>query len=717
MFVSLRLSLSCRAAALVALAVAVSMALTPAFAPAAEPGPRAEAQGNQPQPQPQPSPGEHRDPSGFALKVPKGWALKGPPAEGEKPPAHDGVETHGGAKLRAVVVRDGKPEAAGAWPRLAIAVREGEFAVLPGGAQEAVDDWMSTARGPDGRTEPATGRCWFGRVEAATPIVGAVFEGDFRPADRPALRVRQHYLNGGGKTFVVTFTEAADRFAASLPELESLLKGLSLPEANSHCGVPAARLKGGTAEVKGGLKLTVPSGWYTVTAAEGDPVAARYRTLFGEPPGPDRVYLADTRRWFKGSVPTVLVWTNEAEVTLDEDSLKIITAAVRREYEDAEYTVVSAKATARTAADRAVAVADLELRTVSGDAVRVRRFLAPGGGKTFALTLAAAPSAFDETAADLDALIASMTVPPPTQPAGAGVFRGVKDGTSGGTHTEPGGFSIDYPPGWIAASGVNREALPERVRSALERMNPRTRGAEPSAMFLRLDGSDYPPNVGILSRPGEAPLTAEFADRVSKSVTEQLGKAGVTLSGIKASVQTVAGKPALVLDVTVTFDELVTYRQRQHWFVGGGRTYLVVFSDKPKTFETNLAEVDRILQTVRVPAPAPAGVGGASSSGRRFKNPEEELSYQIGKFLGVILFAIVVIKVWHWIAGSGGGGTRFEQPIPRIGPLKAVPSKEADGGPGLPPGTLRASPPPGDAQPPGPSAAPGSDAADPERKP
>jgi hypothetical protein len=173
--------------------------------------------------------GEHRDPTGFSLVYPTGWsAVPGGQSKG----THDSLSPDVKAwldknsvnldKMALILIRDGDAES-----------RDTLNVVVENQQLPLNDNTLNTLRSTLPKQYESMG-AKVEDVEGRTARVGLNQAGilEYRitfPFADSALRQKQVFLPGGGKTYIVTCTSRADTFADRARSFEEILATIKVP--------------------------------------------------------------------------------------------------------------------------------------------------------------------------------------------------------------------------------------------------------------------------------------------------------------------------------------------------------------------------------------------------------------------------------------------------------------------------------------------------------
>jgi hypothetical protein len=182
----------------------------------------------------------------------------------------------------------------------------------------------------------------------------------------------------------------------------------------------------------------------------------------------------------------------------------------------------------------------------------------------------------------------------------------------GKEYSDPAGFSLTYPDGWIAVpapagDGFNPKDFPPEIQKWIAKNDIKVKKV---ALVVIRDGpEEFLENLNVVVEERQIPVDDKSAKKLSADLSQVLQSAGATIKSQQANVQKIGNRDVIVLDFESTFPVVpFPMKQRQVVFVGGGKTYVVTCTTKAADFAQHAKTFEIILASVNVPDPAPQGI-------------------------------------------------------------------------------------------------------------
>lgn len=177
-----------------------------------------------------------------------------------------------------------------------------------------------------------------------------------------------------------------------------------------------------------------------------------------------------------------------------------------------------------------------------------------------------------------------------------------------GSYSDPSGFSLTYPEGWITITGasVNNSSnpLPENIQQWMRKN--RLDMSTVKVLILRNGNADeFLENVNVVVTDGEIPLTDQTVKELQDAIPKQYAHAGIRSSNLRMRLEERGGQKMLVSDHQLTFPEEVsevgTIQQRQFQLPGGGKTFTLTCTARPETFDQWESEFEAAVKSFKGP--------------------------------------------------------------------------------------------------------------------
>jgi hypothetical protein len=178
-----------------------------------------------------------------------------------------------------------------------------------------------------------------------------------------------------------------------------------------------------------------------------------------------------------------------------------------------------------------------------------------------------------------------------------------------GEYRDPAGFSFTYPEGWLAVSEPSKTLVnnaPPEIRSWLDKN--RVSLSQVTMVLVRVAPEEFVESLNVVVTPQEIPIKQETIAKLLTTLTQQYGSLGATIKNLNARLQNVDANEVIVVDFDSRLPGVAfPMHQRQVFFPGGGKTYIVTCTAKPETFPKYEPTFDTILASFTVPAPTAQG--------------------------------------------------------------------------------------------------------------
>ena len=183
---------------------------------------------------------------------------------------------------------------------------------------------------------------------------------------------------------------------------------------------------------------------------------------------------------------------------------------------------------------------------------------------------------------------------------------------SGGDYTDPSGFAFTYPEDWIplthsAMSEVN-QAIPQELKNWVAKNNVDL--SRVAVVLLRNGREEFVENLNVVVVKQQIAVDDKTVQKMTESLPKQYRSMGMNVDNFQGRVQKVGSHNAVVVEYQYqsplpgVTSEL---RQRQVFFPGGGKTYIVTYSATTDSFDRHLPIFEKILASFQVPAPVAMG--------------------------------------------------------------------------------------------------------------
>ena len=184
----------------------------------------------------------------------------------------------------------------------------------------------------------------------------------------------------------------------------------------------------------------------------------------------------------------------------------------------------------------------------------------------------------------------------------------------GGTFSDPSGFTLTYPDGWVALNGSILTTATQNISNELQQWAANSKlDFNKVSMVLVRDGRDeFLENINVVIVKEEIPISDKTVHQLTLTLPQHYAAIGMKVSNVQGRVQQLGSNDAVVMEFQSQIPAVSnTIRQRQVMIAGGGKTYIVTCSGKADTFEEYRPVFDQVLEGFHVPARVKTGFNWA----------------------------------------------------------------------------------------------------------
>jgi hypothetical protein len=183
--------------------------------------------------------------------------------------------------------------------------------------------------------------------------------------------------------------------------------------------------------------------------------------------------------------------------------------------------------------------------------------------------------------------------------------------TQADEYKDPTGFSFTYPENWVI---VNRDtvwdAIPTHIRNRIDQSEVNIKDIR--VMLIRNGQEESLEVLQVCAEQREIPADVKMLKGIEEAITNQYRSLNCNSKIMGSRVQSVNDRNAIVVEVETQVPGLASpAREKQIFFPGGGRTYVITCTALANSAPQHVAALDAILASFR--APAPAGNRGNST--------------------------------------------------------------------------------------------------------
>ncbi len=178
-------------------------------------------------------------------------------------------------------------------------------------------------------------------------------------------------------------------------------------------------------------------------------------------------------------------------------------------------------------------------------------------------------------------------------------------------YSDPSGYSFSYPEGWYAAGKLTgmSEKLPRELGDWIAKNNVDL--DKISVVLLRAGRGDFLENMNVVVLPQEISINDKTMKELSDEIPQQYHNMGASIAKLESSLQKIGENNAMELNYESHLPGVpYPLRQRQAYFSGGGKSYIVTCTGKADAFEKYSPVFDNILSSFKVPPSSSTGFKG-----------------------------------------------------------------------------------------------------------
>jgi hypothetical protein len=180
----------------------------------------------------------------------------------------------------------------------------------------------------------------------------------------------------------------------------------------------------------------------------------------------------------------------------------------------------------------------------------------------------------------------------------------------GEDYTDPSGFSFTYPEGWVLLTADKlkdiKQFIPEETKNWINKN--KIDFSRVKLMLIREPKAreEFVENLNVVVEKQQLPLDDQSVKKLTGSLTKEYEAIGAKIENFKSRVEKVGSREALVIDYKTQLPGATApIRQRQVYFPGGGKTYIVTCTASVNSFDKYAPKFEKILETFKLPDPVP----------------------------------------------------------------------------------------------------------------
>lgn len=176
-----------------------------------------------------------------------------------------------------------------------------------------------------------------------------------------------------------------------------------------------------------------------------------------------------------------------------------------------------------------------------------------------------------------------------------------------GEYSSPEGYSFTYPDGWTAASkhdvDMNSASLPKEFKNWVAKTNVDLN--QLSVVLVHIGHEQFAENLNVVVVPQELPMNENSVTELTGVLEQQYRTMGIAPKQLQGRLQEVGKNKAIVFTYEAQLPGIgFPVMQKQVYFSGGGKSYIVTCSASTRTFANTLPTFDAILASFNVPTPS-----------------------------------------------------------------------------------------------------------------
>ena len=171
-----------------------------------------------------------------------------------------------------------------------------------------------------------------------------------------------------------------------------------------------------------------------------------------------------------------------------------------------------------------------------------------------------------------------------------------------GEFSGPQGFSFAFPEGWIALSEQDRQNMGLAENELVQRAKIDLTLI--AVLVVQPGNDDFCPSFNVVVNSPETPINEKAKDEILSIVSTKLRSVGMTVIEPTAEIRKIGANSVIVMDYRSRIPAMpFELRQRQVFFTGGGKNFIVTCSAKMAEFDAVSPAFDSMLASFKVPPP------------------------------------------------------------------------------------------------------------------
>ncbi len=187
---------------------------------------------------------------------------------------------------------------------------------------------------------------------------------------------------------------------------------------------------------------------------------------------------------------------------------------------------------------------------------------------------------------------------------------------TGGEYRDPAGFSFNYPDGWTTVTSRQGEADASLVAPEIKAWLTTNHVdlKQFSVVLIHEDGGEVLANLNVVVDQQQLRVDDHNANELLRNMPANFRSVGMRAENLRVRQQKFKSARALVVDLEMTMPgSPVPLKQRQAYFPGGGKTFIVTCTSAADAFGEYGPTFDTILASFQVPATAATGINWTSA--------------------------------------------------------------------------------------------------------
>jgi hypothetical protein len=173
-------------------------------------------------------------------------------------------------------------------------------------------------------------------------------------------------------------------------------------------------------------------------------------------------------------------------------------------------------------------------------------------------------------------------------------------------YTDPSGLSIKVPDGWILVSKEKFRSATGELDGPIKEFITKNKIDLKAIDFMigrETKDEEFSENLNLVVREGELPVSNEMAAELKTIMSGEYKRIGAEIKSLETSLTKINGQDRMVIDSVMKIPGLPdVLAQKQVFFVGGGKTFIITCTALESTLARYTPQFDAMLKSIKIPS-------------------------------------------------------------------------------------------------------------------